>query len=82
MGRKNAFNRTVLSAEPYNYFEDINETKECLRTFDLVVQFQSPWRMTSEDIKTLLQNTKVKNDSIEAIGRKYKFKKILITFKE
>ena len=82
MARKNAAGKLVLSAEPYNFFQDISETYECLRTFDLVVQFHTGWAVQSEDIKKFMADVKIKKESVEALGRKPRNKKILLSFKE
>ena len=77
MARKNAAGKLVLLAEPYNFFQDISETYECLRTFDLVVQFHTGWAVQSEDIKKFIADVKIKKESIEALGHKPRNKKNL-----
>ena len=80
LARKNFSGKTILSAEPYNFFQDLNETNECLRVHDLVIQFHTKWNVSSEDIKKFFTDVNIDRSLIEAVGRKPRYKKILLTF--
>ena len=59
LARKNFSGKTILSAEPYNFFQDLNETNECLRVHDLVIQFHTKWNVSSEDIKKFFTDVNI-----------------------
>ena len=80
LARKNAAGKLVMSAEPYNFFQDMAETRQCLRDYDLVVQFRIPYNFMSSDITVFLNNVGIKHEDIAAMGRKPKTKKVLISF--
>ena len=83
LARKTASGKRILSAEPYNFFQSPAGTEEVqnLRTQELVIQFNSKWNTTSEDIKRMQNDIGLKRESIEAMGRKPDAKKILVSFK-
>ena len=83
--RKNAMGETILSAEPFNFFQDMNKKPFGYMTMVVGVLFKTGWTPSSYMIKNLIEHElgfkgDEAHDKIKAVGRNGKY--ITLTAKD